>query len=127
MGTSKSRSHTDPYSRFDRVELILRDELALDRTLLANERTLLAYLRTGIALMLAGVTFLHFAEAMWFSIVGVVCLVVGILVFPLAVGRFRRLQEALAPLRFRMCCTASDTMARDDKSTDEVDHGCDET
>ncbi|RPJ43750.1 MAG: DUF202 domain-containing protein, partial [Deltaproteobacteria bacterium] len=29
-----------PYSRFESTDLILRDELAVDRTLLANERTL---------------------------------------------------------------------------------------
>lgn len=37
-----------PYSKFDTDDLILRDQLAIDRTLLANERTLLAYLRSGV-------------------------------------------------------------------------------
>ena len=40
------------YSKFSDDDLILRDELAIDRTLLANERTLLAYLRSGVALAL---------------------------------------------------------------------------
>ena len=42
------------YSRFVETQLILTDELAIDRTLLANERTLLAYLRAGMALIIAG-------------------------------------------------------------------------
>src|SRR3990172_8088962 len=84
-------NHTNPYSRFDKQQLILRDELALDRTVLANERTLLAYLRTVLALVLAGVTFLHFAKAIWFSIVGIVCLIVGLVLLPFAVHRFRRM------------------------------------
>lgn len=36
--------------------LILRDYLALDRTMLANERTLLSYLRTAIMLLISGIT-----------------------------------------------------------------------
>lgn len=88
-----------PYSRFSREQLSLRDELALDRTILANERTLLAYLRTALALILAGVTFLHFAEAMWFSIVGIVSLALGLIVLPLAVRRYLQLQSALKSLR----------------------------
>lgn len=35
-------------------ETMVRDQLALDRTLLANERTLLAYIRTALALIGAG-------------------------------------------------------------------------
>ncbi len=34
--------------KFNKDEMILRDFLAVDRTLLANERTLLAYIRTGV-------------------------------------------------------------------------------
>ena len=37
-----------PYSRFRREEMILRDLLARERTVLSNERTLLAYIRTAI-------------------------------------------------------------------------------
>lgn len=44
----------DNYSRFH-DGMILRDHLALDRTVLANERTLLAYLRTFIGTLSAGV------------------------------------------------------------------------
>jgi putative membrane protein len=47
------------YKDFDTHELILRDELALDRTRLANERTLLAYLRTAIMLLVTGGTILE--------------------------------------------------------------------
>jgi len=46
------------YDRFQRDQLILRDELALDRTKLANERTLLAYVRTAIMLLVSGVSLL---------------------------------------------------------------------
>ncbi|MDO8682436.1 MAG: DUF202 domain-containing protein [Armatimonadota bacterium] len=49
-----------PYSRFTPEDLILRDHLAVDRTVLANERTLLAYIRTAIMLLISGVTLLKF-------------------------------------------------------------------
>ncbi len=44
----------NPYERFRDAELILRDELAMDRTVLANERTYLAYVRTGLAFGVTG-------------------------------------------------------------------------
>jgi putative membrane protein len=90
---------SNPYSRFDKEQLILRDELALDRTVLANERTLLAYVRTALALLLAGVTFVYFSNAMWFSIVGVVSLIVGAGALALGVRRYRQMQKVLISLR----------------------------
>lgn len=47
---------TMPYHKFNPREFILRDWLALDRTVLANERTFLAYTRTSLTLVLAGLT-----------------------------------------------------------------------
>ena len=60
-----------PYSRFEGEDLILRDELAIDRTLLANERTLLAYLRAAVSLVIAGVSIIHFSQAGWFQAVAI--------------------------------------------------------
>ena len=48
-----------PYPSSRAEDLILRDHLAIDRTVLANERTLLAYVRTALTLFLVGVSFLH--------------------------------------------------------------------
>ena len=79
--------------------------------MLANDRTLLAYLRTALALLLAGVTFLHFAQAIWFSVVGVACLVVGLIVLPFAVWRYRQMHSELAPLRVRIGDAKSSTPA----------------
>ena len=118
LGTTQLNNQMDPYSRFDKQQLILRDELALDRTILANERTLLAYLRTVLALLLAGVTFLHFAQALWFTIVGVVCLVIGLVVLPFAVWRYRSIQTTLIPLRLRMSEAASADTLNEAEQTD---------
>jgi len=90
-----------PYSRFEKDELILRDELAVDRTLLANERTLLAYLRSSVALLIAGVSIIHFSVQGWFRTIGIICIPVGILVAALGVARFRKMDVAIAAVRNR--------------------------
>lgn len=45
-----------PYDRYPPGDFLLRDWLAIDRTLLAAERTLLSWLRTALGLGLGGVT-----------------------------------------------------------------------
>lgn len=49
-----------PYSRFEGSDLILRDHLAIDRTVMANERTVLAYIRTAAILFGGAVTLIKF-------------------------------------------------------------------
>ena len=88
-----------PYSRFDSANLILRDELAIDRTLLSNERTLLAYLRSGMTLIIAGATIMHFSTEGWFWVAGLVCVPLGIVTGTIGVARYRRMNKAIACIR----------------------------
>jgi len=87
------------YSRFDTDELILRDELAIDRTLLSNERTLLAYLRSGVTLFIAGVSIIHFAGTGWFLAVGIACLPAGAAAVALGVMRYLKMDKAISAVR----------------------------
>ncbi|MHB1590465.1 MAG: DUF202 domain-containing protein [Sulfuricella sp.] len=87
------------YSRFEVAELILRDQLAIDRTLLANERTFLSYLRSGVALLIAGVSIIHFSHQGWFTAVGFFCLPFGILTGLFGFRRFRKMDNAIAVVR----------------------------
>jgi putative membrane protein len=87
------------YSRFNKSQLILRDELALDRTMLANERTLLAYLRSGVALLIAGVTMMHFSQEGWFWAAGLACIPTGILTGAIGVARYRRMRRSVSQVR----------------------------
>lgn len=87
------------YARFEKHDLILRDELAIDRTLLANERTLLAYLRSAVALVIAGVSIMHFSEHVWFYAVGIICIPTGIVAGVVGVARFRRMDRSIAVVR----------------------------
>ena len=91
--------HHSPYSKFDRDELILRDELAIDRTLLANERTLLAYLRSAVSLLIAGVSIIHFAQHGWFWAVGIACLPAGVLTGLVGMSRYRRMNASISIVR----------------------------
>ena len=88
-----------PYSKFDDCELILRDELAIDRTILANERTLLAYLRSGVSLVIAGISIMHFAQTSWFWWVGIVCIPVGVVTGIFGVFRFRLINKSISTVR----------------------------
>lgn len=90
--------HT-PYARFDNNNLILRDELAIDRTLLANERTLLAYLRSGMALVIAGLTIMNLSQAVWFWMVEVACLPIGIIAGIVGVVRYQHMNNAIVLVR----------------------------
>ncbi len=85
-----------PYSRFSTDKLILRDELAIDRTVLANERTLLAYLRSGVALLIAGVSIMHFSSGGWFWVVGLLCIPTGIIAGVVGVARYRTMNARIA-------------------------------
>jgi putative membrane protein len=87
------------YSNFDSAELILRDQLAIDRTLLANERTLLSYLRSGVALFIAGISIIHFARQGWFADFGYICLPVGVATVYYGSIRFRRMDKAISIVR----------------------------
>jgi len=76
-----------PYERFSQEEIVLRDYLAADRTLLANERTYLSYIRTALAFAIAGASALHFLEGTETDVLGVFLLLVGVLTF--GVGSWR--------------------------------------
>jgi putative membrane protein len=78
-----------PYADMDPEQMILRDHLARDRTVLANERTLLAYVRTAIALFAGGGTLLElFPEVRHLRILGGILLVLGLLTLVVGVWRF---------------------------------------
>lgn len=72
----------DHYKNANSSEMILRDHLAYDRTVLANERTLLAYMRTAIMLLVTGGTLLRLFTKSYTTIIlsaifFVLCLIVG--------------------------------------------------
>jgi putative membrane protein len=90
-----------PYDRFQQDELILRDELALDRTRLANERTLLSYARTGLMLAVTGGTAIKLfgEESKQYVLWGGVLIIVGIAIGLFGLWRFFAMSKELNRLR----------------------------
>jgi putative membrane protein len=85
-----------PYSKIDPDQMILRDHLAYDRTVLANERTLLSYLRTSIALLAAGGTLMKiFPDEPGMVKLGFVLLAVGAVAAVVGVTRFIRVKKRI--------------------------------
>ncbi|OGV81085.1 MAG: hypothetical protein A3K19_17310 [Lentisphaerae bacterium RIFOXYB12_FULL_65_16] len=94
----------NPYQRFQCEELILRDELAIDRTLLANERTVLAYLRGALTLVIAGVTFLHFFDKGMLLYIGIFCVPFGFAVGVFGALRYRSMDARIRIVRESLAC-----------------------
>lgn len=85
-------------------ETTVRDELALERTLLANERTLLAYVRTALALCGAGVggaLVVDSPASRWLAGAGiaisVATAVIGVFRFRTVRADLRRARAEIAP------------------------------
>ncbi len=88
-----------PYSKINPEDMILRDHLAYDRTILANETTLLAYLRTAMALLAAGATlFRLFPEDPYFQVLGAVMFLLGIIIAGIGGVRFFAITRRLKRL-----------------------------
>ena len=80
-------------------ETTVRDELALERTLLANERTLLAYVRTALALLGAGVGGALVVDSPASGWLGGAGITVSVATAAIGVFRFRTVRAALRRAR----------------------------
>ncbi|HEU4564299.1 MAG TPA: DUF202 domain-containing protein [Gemmatimonadaceae bacterium] len=79
--------------------LPLRDELALDRTVLANERTLLSYARTALGLLGAGAAALQLFESEVVSILGWSFIVIAAAVTIVGIAGYLRMREKIRRAR----------------------------
>lgn len=80
-------------NNFLKNELILRDKLAIDRTVLANERTLLAYLRTSLNFCLAGITIIKLFPSNLVFVVGGICIFLGVLSIYFGFFRYLKIKK----------------------------------
>ena len=83
------------YEKFKKSELILRDELAIQRTKLAEERTYLAYLRTGMTVAMGGVFFIGYFKEGVFSIIGYAATFLGVVFFLYGTYKHRKSQQII--------------------------------
>lgn len=86
-------------SKSDNEPLILREDLAIDRTVLANERTLLSYIRTALALLITGLSLLKFFPEPHFRILAIILIGVGVVFVFFGIKRFTKVKTSLANYR----------------------------
>ena len=84
-----------PYENFPKEELILRDHLAIDRTVLANERTILAYVRTSLALIAAGATLIYFSADLLIKMLGGILIVSGAGILLVGILKYKKMKESI--------------------------------
>jgi putative membrane protein len=87
--------------RFKREEIILRDMLAMDRTILANERTVLAWLRTSMSLVLAGVSFIEFLDVIVLYYVGWILIYGGLATLVIGIWKYLNLKKQLHTMKYK--------------------------
>ena len=83
-------------------QLILRDHLAADRTILANERTFLAYIRTALTLFVAGLSFVHLKDifsSYIVEVIGIIFIMFGIATFFVGLFRYKRMQALIREIK----------------------------
>jgi putative membrane protein len=89
----------NPYERFQSKDLILRDFLAMDRTILANERTFLGYIRTALTLLVAGATFIKFFDQAFVYVLGWVFIPLGLFTLVFGLGRFMKMKQRISVMQ----------------------------
>jgi len=87
-----------PYSEVCEEEMILRDHLAAERTVLANERTALAYLRTMLTFLIGGVTFIQFFDSFVVEVLGWIFLPIAVIVGLFGVVKYVKVKRDLAQI-----------------------------
>lgn len=98
-GEESNKKKMEDVYRFRKDEVILRDMLAMDRTILANERTVLAWLRTSMSMVLGGVSFIEFLDVRALYYVGWVLIYSGLFIFVFGAVRYGVLKKQLYSMK----------------------------
>ena len=85
---------------FSKEDMILRDFLALDRTILANERTFLAWFRTSLSLIAGGIAVLKIADDIIFLLGGLLLISMGLPIGIVGFIRYHRMNKRLDQIKF---------------------------
>ena len=86
------------YSEYCEEELILRDHLAAERTVLANERTALAHLRTMLTFLIGGATFIQFFDSVIIEVLGWIFLPVSLVLGVFGLVKYLKVKRELAQI-----------------------------
>jgi len=91
MVTQKAREE-------QKIEIPVRDCLAVERTVLANERTFLAFLRTALTLFAAGVTFIQFFDSVWLTWLGWLFIPASIILVIMGSLSYKKMRGAITEI-----------------------------
>lgn len=80
----------------EKLNLEIRDSLAMQRTEMANERTLLAYMRTAMAMVLAGLTFIKLFEDPLYIGLGLMAIPVGVAIALFGYRRYAKKKQQMS-------------------------------
>jgi putative membrane protein len=97
------------YSRFN-DSLILRDYLALDRTVLANERTLFSYIRLSLGIVAVGVGMIEILDIKAAVVSGCILVALSPLVCVIGVLRFIAMRKKLRTIQSVSAQNAADSV-----------------
>lgn len=89
----------DAYQKFNKEELILRDHLAIDRTILSNERTILSYSRTALGVMAAGATLIHFISDYRIKAAGAALILFGFIIIFIGIYRYKKMKDSIDKIK----------------------------
>lgn len=92
----------DPYLPYekDHEQMILRDYLAVDRTMMTNETSFMSYVRTALTLIAAGATLIKFfGSDLEMQILGVAFMIIGGLLALYGYNRFRKVDTILLKVK----------------------------
>jgi putative membrane protein len=81
LGAYSKTNDEELYKEFSAKDLILRDYLAIERTILTNEATFLAYIRTSLTVVVVGVTLFHISQNPFLQYVGIGFVLFGFYIF----------------------------------------------
>lgn len=90
------------YTEGHKNEMILRDYLAVDRTIMANESSFLSYIRTSLTLVVAGVSLVKFLDSSFFHLLGWSLLVLAGLLVIHGAMRYEAMENILDNLTGEM-------------------------
>ena len=89
------------YTDFTKKELILRDHLAIDRTMLATENTFLSYIRTSLTMLVLGVTLIHFSSILFVQILGVAIILGSFLLYSFGYKKVSKIKKSINAIRIK--------------------------
>ena len=88
---------TSFYKEFNE-NMIIRDYLALDRTILANRRTLLSYTRTFIGLFGGGIGLVKLLDKTIIVVIGYISMAISVPILIIGIIEYMKMKKSLSSI-----------------------------